>query len=92
MERKLFWTIKTDSKGRDVAVTMGMKNQEGTGALSIYNCYKGNDMNYTRRKERARKRRAAIMVEALGWMAVSIGVSLVGLVWYTFAVVVLGNG
>jgi hypothetical protein len=25
-------------------------------------------------------------------MAVSIGVSLVGLVWYTFAVVVLGNG
>ena len=35
MERKLFWTIKTDSKGRDVAVTMGMKNQEGTGAFSI---------------------------------------------------------
>jgi hypothetical protein len=32
------------------------------------------------------------MVEALGWMAVSIGVSLVGLVWYTFAVFVLGNG
>jgi FtsH-binding integral membrane protein len=49
-------------------------------------------MNYTRRKERARKRRAAIMVEVLGWMAVSIGVTLVGLVWYTFAVVVLGNG
>jgi hypothetical protein len=49
-------------------------------------------MNYTRRKERARKRRTAIIVEALGWMAVSIGVTLVGLVWYTFAVVVLGNG
>ena len=35
MERKLFWTIQTDSKGRDVAVTMGMANQEGTGAFSI---------------------------------------------------------
>ena len=35
MERKLFWTIQTDSKGRDVAVTMGMLNQEGTGAFSI---------------------------------------------------------
>ena len=36
MERKLFWTIQTDSKGRDFAVTMGMANQEGTGALSIF--------------------------------------------------------
>ena len=35
MERKLFWTIQTDSKGRDFAVTMGMANQEGTGAFSI---------------------------------------------------------
>ena len=34
----------------------------------------------------------SVNVEALGWMAVSIGVTLVGLVWYTFAVVVLGNG
>ena len=35
MESKRFWTIQTDSKGRDFAVTMGMKNQEGTGAFSI---------------------------------------------------------
>ena len=35
MERKLFWTIQTDSKGRDVAVTWGMKNPYGTGAFSI---------------------------------------------------------
>ena len=35
MERKLFWTIQTDSKGRDIVTTLGMKNQEGTGAFSI---------------------------------------------------------
>ena len=35
MKRKLFWTIQTDSKGRDFAVTLGMLNQEGTGAFSI---------------------------------------------------------
>lgn len=35
MERKLFWTIQTDSKGRDFAVTLGMANQEGTGAFRI---------------------------------------------------------
>ena len=34
-ELKLFWTIQTDSKGQDVAVTLGMANQEGTGAFSI---------------------------------------------------------
>ena len=35
MKRKLFWTIQTDSKGRNFAVTLGMLNQEGTGAFSI---------------------------------------------------------
>jgi len=35
MERKLFWTIQTDSEGRDYAVTLGMANQEGTGAFKI---------------------------------------------------------
>jgi hypothetical protein len=34
-ERRLFWTITTDSNDRIIATTMGMKNQDGT-AFSIF--------------------------------------------------------
>jgi len=35
-EHNLFWTITTDSKGRSIATTMGMKNQDGTGPFGIF--------------------------------------------------------
>jgi len=49
-------------------------------------------MNRSRVQKRARERRRVIAVEVLGWMAVSIGVALTGLVWYTFAVIVMSAG
>ena len=49
-------------------------------------------MRRASKQKRAQERRRLIAVEVLGWMAVSIGVALTGLVWYTFAVIVMGVG
>jgi|TARA_R110000772_G_scaffold242827_1_gene355494 hypothetical protein len=42
-------------------------------------------------KELRRERRTAFVVELVGWVTLAVGGAIMALVWYTFAVVVLGG-